>query len=30
MSFIKEHPNITPVLKLHVLELEAKANIIKN
>ena len=30
MSFIKDHPNITPVLKLHIINLEANANIIKN
>jgi hypothetical protein len=30
MSFIKDHQNITPVLKLHILNLEANANILKN
>jgi len=30
MSFIKDHPTISPVLKLHVLNLEAKENIAKN
>lgn len=30
MSFIKHHPTISPVLKLHILNLEAKENIITN
>lgn len=30
MSFIKDHQSISPVLKLHVLNLEAKENIVKN
>ena len=30
MSFIKDHPTISPVLKLHILNLEAKENIVKN
>lgn len=30
MSFIKDHPTISPVLKLHILNLEAKENIIRN
>jgi hypothetical protein len=30
MSFIKDHPTITPILKLHILNLEANANILKN